>query len=130
MALPFQRVFTRIVRGNKAPIIPATLDQIWGSLYAIDHGKRSWRWPLRLPNYVEVAFATPLEPATKAGDVRQAQQKLSADRAIARAVLRRPVHRQFVRVAAHRPFKSCLIDSTSKGKGLTYARTLAGHVLC
>ncbi len=127
LALPFQRVFTRIVRGNKAPIIPTTLDQIWGSLYAIDHGKRSWRWPLRLPNHVEVAFAAPLGPATKAWPTcGKAQQKLSADRAIARAVLRRPVHRQFVRVAAHRPFKSCLIDSTSKGKGLTYGRTLAG----
>src|SRR5262249_30484675 len=38
----------------------------------------------------------------------------------------RPVPRQFVRVAAHRPFLSCLIDSTSKGKGLSYGKTLAG----
>ncbi len=123
----FSRVFAPDCEGEQgAPIIPAALDQIWGSLYAIDHGKRSWRWPLRLPNYVEVAFAAPLGPATKAGEVRQAQQKLSADCAVARAVLRRPVHRQFVRVAAHRPFKSCLIDSSTKGKGLTYGRTLAG----
>jgi acyl-[acyl-carrier-protein]-phospholipid O-acyltransferase/long-chain-fatty-acid--[acyl-carrier-protein] ligase len=125
-ALPFRRVFERVARGNKAPVVPAALDQIWGSLFAIDHGKRSWRWPVRVPNYVEVAFAAPLPAASRAGDVRQAQQKLSADRAVARADLRRPAHRQFVRVAAHRPFRSCLIDSTSKGKGLTYGRTLAG----
>jgi acyl-[acyl-carrier-protein]-phospholipid O-acyltransferase / long-chain-fatty-acid--[acyl-carrier-protein] ligase len=126
LTLPFHRVFARVARGNQAPIIPTILDQIWGSLYAIDHGKRSWRWPLRLPNYVDVAFAAPLRPATQAGDVRQVQQLLSADRAVARSVLRRPVHRQFVRFAAHRPFKSCLIDSTTKGKGLSYGKTLAG----
>jgi acyl-[acyl-carrier-protein]-phospholipid O-acyltransferase/long-chain-fatty-acid--[acyl-carrier-protein] ligase len=126
LALPFHRVFGRVARDGNAPIIPTALDQIWGSLFAFDHGKLSWRWPLRLPNLVEVAFAAPLPPATKAGDVRQAQQKLSADRAVARRVLRRPVHRQFVRVAAHRPFLSCLIDSTSKGKGLSYGKTLAG----
>ncbi len=124
--LPFHRVFTRIARDHAAPIIPAALDQIWGSLFTIERGRRSWRWPLRLPNYVEAAFAPPLPPTTPAGDVRQAQQKLSADRAIARADLRRPAHRQFVRVAAHRPFLSCLIDSTSKGKGLSYGKTLAG----
>jgi 1-acyl-sn-glycerol-3-phosphate acyltransferase len=70
-ALPFHRVFTRIARGLAAPIIPTAVDQIWGSLFAIDDGKRTWRWPLRLPNPVEVAFAAPLPPGTPAGEVRQ-----------------------------------------------------------
>src|SRR5262249_36853079 len=113
LILPFHRVFRRVARDTRAPVIPAALDQIWGSLFDTGRGELSWRWPRRLPNGVEGAFAAPLPPASPAGDVRQAQQKLSADRAIARRDLRRPVHCQFVRVAAHRPFLSCLIDSTS-----------------
>src|SRR5581483_7706463 len=58
-----------------------------------------------------------------------AVRKLSADCAVARDARRRPVHRQFVRMAAHHPFRPCWIDSSQPGRDLTYARALAG-VLC
>ena len=82
--------------------------------------------PVRFPYAVTVGYGEPLPSFTRPGLVRQAMQKVSADRALARHELRLAVHRQFVRMAARRPFAPCLHDSLAQGPPLTYARTLAG----
>jgi acyl-[acyl-carrier-protein]-phospholipid O-acyltransferase/long-chain-fatty-acid--[acyl-carrier-protein] ligase len=128
LTLPFHRQFQRLVRGSQAPIIPVSLDQVYGSLFTVERGHLSWRWPLTLPFPAYASFGEPLPADTPAGDVRQALQMLSARSAIARADRRLPAHRRFVRVAARRPFRSCLLDSTRPDQ-FSYARALAG-VLC
>jgi acyl-[acyl-carrier-protein]-phospholipid O-acyltransferase/long-chain-fatty-acid--[acyl-carrier-protein] ligase len=129
LSLPFHRGFRRVARGLQAPVIPVCLDQERGTLFSLEGGRASWHWPMELPHAVDVAFGEPLPPAARAADVCHAVHLLSAGRAVARAARRRPVHRQFVRMAAHHPFRSCLIDSSAPGRDLTYARALAG-VLC
>jgi acyl-[acyl-carrier-protein]-phospholipid O-acyltransferase/long-chain-fatty-acid--[acyl-carrier-protein] ligase len=128
VSLPFHRQFRRIARKNHAPIIPVCLDQPLGSLFGVERGRLTWRWPLTLPFPAYVVFGEPLPPATPAGDARQALQLLSARSAIARAERRLPAHRRFVRVAARRPFRSCFLDS-SRPERLSYAKVLAG-VMC
>src|SRR5205085_6990759 len=59
-------------------------------------------------------------------EVRQAIQKLSADCAIERIDERRPVHRQFVHLAARHPFRGCLVDPNNNGKVSRYGEVLAG----
>ncbi len=126
--LPFHRGFEQIVKNVTAPIIPVCLDQVWGSIFSY-YGKRLiWKLPNEIPYHVTVAFGQPLPADTKAADVRQAIQTLSADCAIARADRRKPVHRQFVRMAARHPFRPCVADSINKGKDLNYGKTLAGAV--
>ena len=110
------------------PIIPVCLDQVWGSIFSMYGGHIFWKLPQEVPYHVTVAFGKPLPPETRAADVRQAVQKLSADCAIARTPRRRPVHRQFVRVAARHPFRACLVDSSAKGQDLSYGKTLAGAI--
>jgi acyl-[acyl-carrier-protein]-phospholipid O-acyltransferase/long-chain-fatty-acid--[acyl-carrier-protein] ligase len=126
LLLPFARGFEQIVKNVKAPIIPVCLDQVWGSVFSMYGGHIFWKMPQELPYHVTVAFGKPLPPETRAADVRQAVQKLSADCAIARTPRRKPVHRRFVRVAAQHPFRTCIIDSSNKGQELTYGKTLAG----
>jgi acyl-[acyl-carrier-protein]-phospholipid O-acyltransferase/long-chain-fatty-acid--[acyl-carrier-protein] ligase len=127
--LPFHRGLRRVVRGLQAPLIPACLDQDRGTLFTLSGGRTSWRRPIERPHRADVAFGQPLPPTTRAADVCLAVHKLSADCAVARNARRRPVHRQFVRMAAHHPFRPCLIDSTTPDRQLSYARALAG-VLC
>ena len=129
LMLPFHRGFEQIVKKCQAPIIPVCLDQVWGSIFSYYSGKIFWKIPLEIPYHVTVAFGEPMPNDTKAADVRQAVQKLSADCSIARSKQRVPVHRQFVRIAKRSFFRPCFSDSTLKDQELTYGRTLAA-VLC
>lgn len=112
--LPFHRGFEQILKRAPAPVIPVCLDHVWGSIFSFRGGKVLWKWPQKLPYPVNIAFGQPMPPAVTAVEVRQAIQKLSADCSIATAHKRRPVHRQFLRMAARHPFRTCLIDSNTK----------------
>jgi acyl-[acyl-carrier-protein]-phospholipid O-acyltransferase/long-chain-fatty-acid--[acyl-carrier-protein] ligase len=127
--LTFARSFRFVARKCQAPVLPVCLDQVRGSLFTLEGGQTSWRWPMRLPHPVDIAFGAHLPPGARAADVAHAVHKLSADVAVARADRRLPVHRQFVRMAARHPFRSCFIDSSRPEAPLSYARALAG-VLC
>ena len=128
--LPFHRGFEQIVKRSPAPIIPVCLDQVWGSIFSYRRGKIIWKLPDRLPYQVTVAFGAPMPPTATAVEVRMAVQKLSADSSIARTPQRRPIHREFVRIAAKHPFRSCIIDPTNAQKPIySYATVLAGAKL-
>ncbi|HXG09510.1 MAG TPA: AMP-binding protein, partial [Gemmataceae bacterium] len=125
--LPFHRGFEKIVARCPAPVIPVCLDQLWGSIFSFYGGKVIWKWPQTLPYPVWVAFGQPMPAGSSAAEVRLAIQKLSADCAIDRSRTRKPMHRQFVRVACRHPFRSCLIDATGpRPLELSYGKTLAG----
>jgi acyl-[acyl-carrier-protein]-phospholipid O-acyltransferase / long-chain-fatty-acid--[acyl-carrier-protein] ligase len=124
--LPFNRGFEQILKRSPAPVIPVCLDHVWGSIFSYQGGKFFWKWPQTLPYPVTIAFGQPMPPTIRAVEVRQAIQKLSADCAIARTEERRPVHRQFVRMACRHPFRSCLIDPEGKKSSYSYGEFLAG----
>jgi acyl-[acyl-carrier-protein]-phospholipid O-acyltransferase/long-chain-fatty-acid--[acyl-carrier-protein] ligase len=127
--LPFHRGFEQILKRYPAPVIPVCLDHVWGSIFSYRGGKLIWKWPEELPYPVSIAFGAPMPPTATAAEVRLAVQKLSADCSVQRSDHCRPVHRQFVRVAARHPFKTCLIDPAVRKKPLRYYHVLAG-VLC
>jgi acyl-[acyl-carrier-protein]-phospholipid O-acyltransferase/long-chain-fatty-acid--[acyl-carrier-protein] ligase len=126
--LPFRRALKLILNRSRVPLIPVALDQHWGSRFHVDGEHIRWMVPVRFPYAVTVGYGMPLPPTTRPGVVRQAMQKVSADGALARPKLRLAVHRQFVRMAARRPFAPCLHDSLAQGPPLSYARTLAGAI--
>jgi len=123
--LPFASTLERVVKDLPVPIVPVCLAQIWGSLYREQGDRLHWLWPYPIPYVAEVAFGSPLPTGSRPAEVSQALHQLSADAAVIRIARRKPVHRQFVRMAARRPFRSCLIDSTMKLE-LNYGKTLAG----
>jgi acyl-[acyl-carrier-protein]-phospholipid O-acyltransferase/long-chain-fatty-acid--[acyl-carrier-protein] ligase len=123
--LPFARGFELVVKHVQAPIIPVCLAQVWGSIFSFRGGRLFWKWPQEIPYRVSVAFGRPMPAGSHAAEVRQEVQKLSADCAIDRTPQCRPVHRQFVRIAARHPFRSCLIDSATNQQ-LSYGKALAG----
>src|SRR5262249_22758991 len=103
--LPFHRGFEQIVKRTPAPVIPVCLENVWASIFSYAGGKLIWKWPQELPYPVSVAYGQPMPPTTSAAQIRQAIQKLSADCAMDRSQRRKPVHRQFVRMAARHPFR-------------------------
>jgi acyl-[acyl-carrier-protein]-phospholipid O-acyltransferase / long-chain-fatty-acid--[acyl-carrier-protein] ligase len=131
--LPFRRGFERILGSAKqpVPVIPICLNQLWGSIFSYAKGKVLWKLPLRIPYRVSVAFGKPLPPTVTAPEVRLAIQELSADQAIRDSDYLRPVHRQFLRVAARfvNMRKSAWIDvSTGKAREINYLKGLVGSM--
>jgi acyl-[acyl-carrier-protein]-phospholipid O-acyltransferase/long-chain-fatty-acid--[acyl-carrier-protein] ligase len=123
--LPFHRGMELILKRSPVPILPVCLDQVWGSIFSYYKGKAIWKWPQEIPYPVRVCFGKPMPPTSSAAEVRMAIQKLSADSAFRRTKASNPIHRQFVRMAAKHPFKSCFVDTHNDGKTLSQGKVLA-----
>ncbi|HJZ90064.1 MAG TPA: AMP-binding protein [Gemmataceae bacterium] len=131
--LPFRRGFERILKETKqpVPVVPVCLTQLWGSIFSYSQGKVLWKWPLRIPYHVSVAFGKPLPPTVTAPEVRLAIQELCATAMIKDSDHLRPVHRQFLRTAARftKMFRVAWVDvSTGKPRDLTYLKALVGSI--
>jgi acyl-[acyl-carrier-protein]-phospholipid O-acyltransferase / long-chain-fatty-acid--[acyl-carrier-protein] ligase len=111
--LPFHRGFEQIVKNNQAPIIPVCLDELWGSIFSFYGDRTLWKWPRRIPYPTSVAFGKPMPATSTAAEVRSAVQQLAADCAVARSNRCRTLPREFVRTAARRPFRTCIIEQHS-----------------
>jgi acyl-[acyl-carrier-protein]-phospholipid O-acyltransferase/long-chain-fatty-acid--[acyl-carrier-protein] ligase len=129
-SIPFQRTYAGVTRGTGVPVIPACIDQMYGSLFAHYLGRFLYKTPPSWPYPIDIVFGSPLPARAPASAVRQAVQQLWADHVVAHAREIRPAHRQFIRMAAKHPFNPCLIDSSVPGgRKLTYGRALAGSVM-
>ncbi len=128
----YQQAYERITARQASPVIAVCVQQPRGSLFSMHKGRFVSKWPSEVPWPMEAAFAvvspdgSPLP--VSAAEARQVLQELSARAAIDRSPRRRPVHRQFIRMAAHRPFRTCWIDSSAPGQNMNYAKAYVGSV--
>ena len=125
--LPFKRGFERIVDALDVPIIPVYLDRVWGSIFSFKGGRFFWKWPVRVPYPVTVAFGAPMPSTTSAAEARLAMMELGAQVACERRQPDERLDRQFIRTAKHQWRSFCMADST--GKSLTFGRTLIASLL-
>ncbi|MFO0876833.1 MAG: AMP-binding protein [Gemmataceae bacterium] len=125
--LTFSSVYDRLMQGRSVPVVPLAVHQPEGSLCTMHRGRFVRKYPAEIPSPAWLRFGKPLAsvPATEA---RQALQELSATLAVVRNPWRRPVHRQFVRMAARHPFHPCWADSSSPGQDMTYGKAYVGAV--
>jgi hypothetical protein len=77
--LPFKRGFERIVEDLDVPIVPVYLDRVWGSVFSFKGGRFFWKWPVRIPYPVTIAFGAPLPSSTTAAGARLALQTLGSE---------------------------------------------------
>jgi acyl-[acyl-carrier-protein]-phospholipid O-acyltransferase / long-chain-fatty-acid--[acyl-carrier-protein] ligase len=125
--LPLKRGFERIVDGLDVPVIPVYLDRVWGSIFSFKGGRFFWKWPVRVPYPVTVAFGQPMPSHTSAAEARLALQTLSCDLAMRRRPSDESLGRQFVRTAKHSWSSFALADATTKP--MTFGRTLVASLL-
>jgi len=76
---PFKRGFERIVEGLDVPIIPVSLDNLWGSIFSFKDGKFFFKKPERVPYPVTLSFGPPLPKGAPADSVRLAVMELGAE---------------------------------------------------
>ncbi len=123
----FRRGFERIVAGAPAPVIPAYLDGLWGSVFSMQNGPSLWSRLKDLPRPVSVRFGPALaEP--KAQAARLAVTELGAEAMDARVRFRRkPLVREFFTTAQNSWKKPAIADSM--GTDLTYGKAMTGAVM-
>jgi acyl-[acyl-carrier-protein]-phospholipid O-acyltransferase/long-chain-fatty-acid--[acyl-carrier-protein] ligase len=125
--LPLKRGFERIVEGLDVPVIPVYLDRVWGSIFSFKGGRFFWKWPVRVPYPVTVAFGQPMPSTTTAAEARMALQTLSCDLAMQRRPSDESLGRQFVRTAKHQWHGFAMADATTKP--MTFGRVLVASLL-
>ena len=129
--LPFRRGFERVLSQTKqpVPVVPVCLCQLWGSLFSYSQNKVFWKWPQQLPYHATIKFGSVLPSTVTAMEVRLVIQDLGAETSIEASKFYRPVHRQFVRIAARfRNFRlRCWVDASGpEAREVNYLKALVG----
>jgi acyl-[acyl-carrier-protein]-phospholipid O-acyltransferase/long-chain-fatty-acid--[acyl-carrier-protein] ligase len=121
--LSFKAGFERIVRGTRAPIIPAYIGGMWGSMLSYYHGRPFSTLPKKFANPVSVHFGKALPDSTSAEQVKLQVQQLSCDYFNTLKSLKRSLAYRFIRTARKKRRRRCISDAT--GKELNYGQTFA-----
>ena len=120
--LSFKAGFERIVKGTSAPIIPAHIGGIWGSMLTYYHGRPFSTLPKKLPLPVSVRFGEPLSGRASAEEIRLKVQELSGDYFDMLKSRKRSLAFRFIRTARKYSRRRCICDAA--GKKLNYIQTL------
>ncbi|MEC9092739.1 MAG: MFS transporter [Planctomycetota bacterium] len=121
---------------SPVPVVPAFIDEIWGSLFTYERGRLFWKWPKKIRQTIAVEFDEPLPRFPSVFETRQAVLKIGVKTMSNNSEFLAPV-RQFIRQCKRRKFKFKLGDLTEKkvsgGMYLTGAlvlrKLLRKHVL-
>ena len=109
--LPFRRGFERIMSGLDAPIVPVSLDGVWGSIFSFKGGRFLWKFPRRIPYPVTVSFGKPMPATATALEVRRAVQELQTEAFALRKKRMRPLIASFIGSAHHHPLRFFAADA-------------------
>lgn len=71
--LRLKRGYELIARQAKCPVVPAWMDQLWGSIFSHSGGRFFWKWPRKFRYPVTVAFGEAI-PA-KSADIATLRQQ-------------------------------------------------------
>src|SRR6202158_1088932 len=121
--LPFRRGFERIMKGVEAPIIPVSLENVWGSIFSFERGRYLWKRPRQIPYPVTVSFGAPLPPHATAFEVRQAVQELQTAAYFHRKKRMRTLGRLFLDTARRHPLRFAMADARVPKMRFHEART-------
>ncbi len=121
-----KRGFGLISETAKAPVVPAVIDGLWGSIYSFAGNKYLWKSPRLKPTHVCVIFGPPIPPEkVDLGSARQALLDLGEAAFQERPVLRRHLGRESIRALAKHPRHIAVIDRTAGRQEINSARLLA-----
>jgi acyl-[acyl-carrier-protein]-phospholipid O-acyltransferase/long-chain-fatty-acid--[acyl-carrier-protein] ligase len=115
--LRLQRGYELLARQANADVIPAWLDNLWGSIFSFQGGKFFKKWPRRIPYPATVAFGEPLAPeAADIATVREQLLKLGEFCYSRRPSLNRPLGEECIRGLKRRRFSTAVIDGIDQSK--------------
>lgn len=121
-----KRGFETIARQAHAPVVPAVIDGLWGSVYSFAGNKYLWKSPRLKPTHVCVLFGEPIPPTVINGGIaRRALLDLGEEAFQERPYLKRHLARECVRALAKRPRHVELIDRTAAPRAVKAGELLA-----
>jgi acyl-[acyl-carrier-protein]-phospholipid O-acyltransferase/long-chain-fatty-acid--[acyl-carrier-protein] ligase len=121
-----KRGFETIARQANAPVVPAIIDGLWGSVFSFAGNKYLWKSPRLMPTHVCVLFGEPIAPdKINLGTARRALLDLGETAFQERPSLKRHVARECVRALAKRPRHIEVIDRTAERRAVTAGQLLA-----
>jgi len=120
----FRRGFELAARRAGAPIVPAYIDGLWGSIFSYEGGRILRKWPRAFRRRVTVCIGKPLPPETSSTGARRAVVELGARAYGLRKAYQRPLQAEFWRAARRVGRRTLMADGT--GAELSGWRTLAG----
>jgi acyl-[acyl-carrier-protein]-phospholipid O-acyltransferase/long-chain-fatty-acid--[acyl-carrier-protein] ligase len=109
------RGFVVMARSAEVPVIPVSVDGLWGSVFSFSGDKYLWKPPRIMPTDVFVAFGGPIPPGKADMDgVRSALLDLGAEAFAERPHLRRHLGRELARALAKQPGRCVVVDRTAE----------------
>ena len=109
--LRLRRGYQLITHHAKAPIVPAWLDQLWGSIFSFQGGRFFTKLPRKIPYRVTVAFGKPLDYETAdMATVREELLKLGEFCFSRRPSLDRHLAELCILGLKKRPFATAVVD--------------------
>ena len=124
--MELRRGFGLIADLAKAPVVPAFIDGLWGSVYSFAGNRYLWKSPRLMPTAVCVIFGPVIPPGEADRDrARKALLDLGEQAFHERPVLRRHLGREVIRSLAKRPWHTELVDRTAARREVSAAQLLA-----
>src|SRR5437763_1457185 len=115
--LRLRRGYEVIARETKSPVVPAWLDQLWGSIFSFQGGRFFTKLPKKIPYRVTIAFGKPLSAETaNIATVREELLKLGEFCYSRRRALDRHLGEACVRGLKRKPFSTAMIDGIDHSK--------------
>src|SRR5205814_2725196 len=109
--LRLRRGYEVIAHETKSPVVPAWLDQLWGSIFSFQGGRFFTKLPRKIPYRVTIAFGKPLSAETAdMATVREELLKLGEFCYSRRPAIDRHLAEECVRGLKRRPFAPAVID--------------------
>jgi acyl-[acyl-carrier-protein]-phospholipid O-acyltransferase/long-chain-fatty-acid--[acyl-carrier-protein] ligase len=121
--LPFRKGMERIMKDVEAPILPVSLDNVWGSIFSFDEGKFYWKMPRQIPYPITVSYGEPMAPDSAPQAVRSQVVALGAEAWETRKDRIPTVGAAFVRTARRARRRFAFADSSGAKMHFTEALT-------
>lgn len=120
----FRAGYELIAKKSGAPVLPAYVDGLWGSIFSHKEGDPFFQYPTSWPRRLSLRFG-PVMRETAMYRARNALLDLGADAFAEREEMGRHVAAEVVRSCCSHPGRVALIDRAGARMEFTFARTLA-----
>ncbi|MDQ8202881.1 MFS transporter [Pelagicoccus sp. SDUM812003] len=130
MLMPFKKGTELIARMAQAPVIPAYIDGMWGSVFSFAGEPFRYRLGMPMRRSVRIGFGAALlgEDASSDG-MRDAVMQLGYECFCARPELRSNLGYQALKALRSNPLKTCLVDYGLQGRKLKRIELLAAALV-
>ncbi|MEO5957667.1 MAG: AMP-binding protein, partial [Opitutaceae bacterium] len=124
--MEIKKGFEFMARQANVPVVAASIDGLWGSIFSFAGNKYLWKSPRLLPTHVFIAFGRPAPPEhVSAGWARRELLDLGEVAFGERPVLRRHLGRECVRTLTKHPGRLLVVDRSVGRRTLRCAQLYA-----